>query len=209
MLIQILRPAILLIFICLNLFLNANPIRLNWVGEKPATKTGVSWGVPFKKGQFKPAQQFILKDENGKEVPLQSWPMAFWPDGSLKWLAFSAVVPSSGHFFIEPVKKTVLQPKGIVTEQKSGVVNIDNGLFKCVIPQKGNSLYQKISIGNKVIARETVKSMGKNVTAKCYGGDITRKRKLLEKQKEGKKRMKSIGKVQLPQEAFLTILKID
>lgn len=152
MLIQILRPAILLIFICLNLFLNANPIRLNWVGEKPSTKTGVSWGVPFKKGQFKPAQQFILKDENGKEVPQQSWPMAFWPDGSLKWLAFAAVVPSSDHFFIEPVKKSVLQSRGIVAEQKSGVINIDNGLFKCVIPQKGNTLYQKISIGEKVIS---------------------------------------------------------
>ena len=155
----VLRWALVLFIIVQNLTIaqNVKPINLSWLGgNPPSLSTGVSWGVPLPEGKVNPSTGFSLKNFRGQVLPVQSWPLAYWPDGSLKWIGLSTVVDTNAGttFELEPVKtsgNSPLKTKVKVTETNDGVL-VNTGVLQCDIPKHGEQLIRYIKMDGKEIS---------------------------------------------------------
>ncbi len=152
------------------------------------------------------------------ELPLAEIVIDFYDKLKSRTKGYASFEYELSEYKVSNLVKVDILVSGKPVDAFSFIAHVDNAYYRgkaiCqklseVIPRQQFEIPIQAALGSKIIARETIKAYRKNVIAKCYGGDITRKKKLLEKQKEGKKRMKSIGNVEIPQEAFVSVLKLN
>jgi len=149
--------AVLVIVQCSVFAQVIEPITLTWLGgNPPAMSTGVSWGVPLPEGKVDPSTSYLLKNSQGQTMPVQSWPLAYWPDGSLKWVGLGTVVDTnSGNTFQLKAVKTdgdvSIKTKVEVTETDDNVL-VNTGVLQCGIPKHGEQLIRYIKMDGKEIS---------------------------------------------------------
>jgi hypothetical protein len=128
-------------------------VSIAWLnGAAPGIETGISWGVPWPRGTVRREQTFAFSASDGKALPLQSWPLAYWPDGSIKFTGFATVTAAPGPFRLTP--GTPAATPAVKVTQTAQAIDIDTGKLQCRIPKQGQAFFETMTIDGSVVARD-------------------------------------------------------
>lgn len=128
-------------------------LRLNWVGDAPAVQSGVSWGVPWAQGTVQKDQAFALKGADGKALPLQTWPLAYWPDGSLKFSGFATVAQAAGPYQISAASSFMAPATALTVQKGDGYIDVATGAAQVRVGTRGADLIQSITVDGREVAK--------------------------------------------------------
>lgn len=129
--------------------------KLKWLDDLPKSKSSITWGVPWKKGDLKKEDNLALRSEKGEELYVQSWPLAYWPDGSIKWSAQSAVFDPNSDKTYEIIKtsQSLSVGKAINIEENDDCIIVDTSKIKCKINKSGKNIIEEIMMNGKQLIK--------------------------------------------------------